>query len=159
MIIIKNADCPIIIDADGLNAISVNINILTENKKGVIVTPHPAEFSRMTGLSVEEIQKNRLSLAKEFAAKYNAVTVLKGVNTVIASPTGEAFINTTGNPGLAKGGSGDVLSGVIASLVGQSADLFYGAASGVYLHGLAADKLAKEKPLYNILPRDIVNAL
>lgn len=157
--IIKNADCPIIIDADGLNAISVNINILTENKKGVIVTPHPAEFSRMTGLSVEEIQKNRLSLAKEFAAKYNAVTVLKGVNTVIASPTGEAFINTTGNPGLAKGGSGDVLSGVIASLVGQGADLFYGAASGVYLHGLAADKLAMEKPLYNILPRDIVNAL
>ena len=81
------------------------------------------------------------------------------MNTVIASPTGETFINTTGNPGLARGGSGDVLSGIIASLMGQGADLFYGAALGVYLHGLAADKLAKEKPLYNILPRDIIDAL
>ena len=113
----------------------------------------------MTGLSVEEIQKNRLSLAKKFASEYNVVTVLKGVNTVIASPTGEAFINSTGNPGLAKGGSGDVLSGIIASLIAQGTDIFYGATLGVYLHGLAADSLAKEKPLYNILPRDIINAL
>lgn len=157
--VIKNSDCPVILDADGLNSISANINILKENKKGVIVTPHPAEFGRMTGLSVEEIQKNRLSLAKKFASEYNVVTVLKGVNTVIASPTGEAFINSTGNPGLAKGGSGDVLSGIIASLIAQGTDIFYGATLGVYLHGLAADSLAKEKPLYNILPRDIINAL
>ena len=157
--VIKNSDCPIILDADGLNSISANINILKENKKGVIVTPHPAEFGRMTGLSVEEIQKNRLSLAKKFASEYNVVTVLKGVNTVIASPTGEAFINSTGNPGLAKGGSGDVLSGIIASLIAQGTDIFYGATLGVSLHGLAADSLAKEKPLYNILPRDIINAL
>lgn len=157
--IIKNADCPIIIDADGLNSISSNINILKENKKGVIVTPHPAEFSRMTGKTVAEVQADRITLAKEFAAEYNAVTVLKGANTVIAAPTGEAFVNTTGNAGLAKGGSGDVLTGIIASLITQGVDLFYGAVLGVYLHGNAADKLAADRQLFGIMPRDIMDAI
>ncbi len=154
--VIKNADCPVIVDADGLNAISPNINVLKESKKGVIVTPHPAEFSRMTGKTVAQIQSDRISAAKAFAEEYGAVTVLKGVNTVIAAPTGEAFVNTTGNAGLAKGGSGDVLTGIIASLTAQGADLFYGAVLGVYLHGLAADKLGKTKPLYGVLPRDLI---
>lgn len=157
--VIKNADCPVIIDADGLNAISSNINILKESKRGVIVTPHPAEFARMTGKSVAEIQSDRITAAKRFAAEYGAVTVLKGVNTVIAAPTGETFINTTGNAGLAKGGSGDVLTGIIASLTAQGADIFYGTVLGVYLHGLTADRLGKTKPLYSILPRDLIDAL
>lgn len=157
--VIKNADCPVIVDADGLNAISANINVLRESKKGVVVTPHPAEFARMTKKSVSEIQSDRITAAKSFAAEYGAVTVLKGVNTVIAAPTGETFINTTGNAGLAKGGSGDVLTGIIASLTAQGADIFYGTVLGVYLHGLAADRLGKAKPLYSILPRDLINAL
>ncbi len=157
--VIKNADCPVIVDADGLNAISSNINVLKESKKGVIVTPHPAEFARMTGKTVPEIQSDRITAAKGFAAEYGAVTVLKGVNTVIAAPTGETFINTTGNAGLAKGGSGDVLTGIIASLIAQGADLFYGTVLGVYLHGLTADRLGKTRPLYSILPRDLVAEL
>ncbi len=157
--LIKNADCPVIIDADGLNSISENINILKENKKGVIITPHPAEFSRLTGKSVSEIQSDRITAAKEFAAEYNVIVVLKGANTVIAAPTGEAFINTTGNAGLAKGGSGDVLTGIIASLTAQGTDLFYGSVLGVYLHGLAADKLASKKQLFGIMPRELADAI
>ncbi len=156
---VKTLDCPIIIDADGLNSISGNINILKENKKGVVITPHPMEFSRLTGKSVAEIQSNRITLAKEFAAEYNTVVVLKGANTVIAAPTGEAFVNTTGNAGLAKGGSGDVLTGIIASLIAQGTDIFYGSVLGVYLHGLAADKLAAQRNLFGIMPRNLASAI
>ena len=158
-IVIKNADCPVIIDADGLNSLAGNINVLKESKKGVIVTPHPAEFSRMTGKSVDEIQHDRISAAKAFAKEYGCVTVLKGVNTVIAAPDGQAFVNTTGNAGLAKGGSGDVLAGMIASLTAQGTEPLYAAALGVYLHGLAADMLAGRMGLAGILPRDIPEAL
>ena len=153
--VVKNADCPIIIDADGLNSISGNINVLKENRKGAVITPHPAEFSRLTGKSTEEIQRDRITAAKEFAAEYNTVVVLKGVNTVIAAPTGECFINTTGNAGLAKGGSGDVLTGMIASFIAQGTDIFYGAVLGAYMHGLAADRLAAGRNLFGIMPRDI----
>ncbi len=155
--VVKNADCPIIIDADGLNSVSGNINILRENRKGAVITPHPAEFSRLTGMSVEEIQRDRISAAKNFAIDYNVTVVLKGVNTVIAAPTGECFINTTGNAGLAKGGSGDVLTGIIASLIAQGTEIFYGAVLGVYLHGLAADRLAASRSLFGIMPRDIAD--
>ena len=158
-IVIKNADCPIIIDADGLNSLAGNINVLKERKKGVVVTPHPAEFSRMTGKSIDEIQSDRLGAAKAFAKEYGCVTVLKGVNTVIAAPDGQAFVNTTGNAGLATGGSGDVLAGMIASLTAQGTETFYAAALGVYLHGLAADKLAQNMGLAGILPRDIPTVL
>ena len=155
--VIKNAACPIIIDADGLNSISGNINVLRENRKGVVITPHPAEFSRLTGMSVDEIQYDRISAAKNFAIDYNVTVVLKGVNTVIAAPTGECFINTTGNAGLAKGGSGDVLTGIIASLIAQGTEIFYAAVLGVYLHGLAADRLAAGRNLFGIMPRDIAD--
>jgi len=155
--VIRNADCPIIIDADGLNSISGNINVLRENRKGVVITPHPAEFSRLTGMSVDEIQYDRISAAKNFAIDYNVTVVLKGVNTVIAAPTGECFINTTGNAGLAKGGSGDVLTGIIASLIAQGTEIFYAAVLGVYLHGLAADRLAAGRNLFGIMPRDIAD--
>ncbi len=158
-IVIKNADCPIIIDADGLNSICRNINILKESKKGIIVTPHPAEFARMTGKSIEEIQNDRIAAAKEFARNYGCVTVLKGANTVIASPSGETFINTTGNAGLAKGGSGDVLAGMIASFAAQGVELPYAAALGAYLHGLAADVLSTRVGMGGILPRDIPETL
>lgn len=157
--VIKNADCPVIIDADGLNSIASNINVLKDSKTSVIVTPHPAEFSRISGLSVDEVQRDRIAAAKNFAAQYGVITVLKGVNTVIASPGGEAFVNTTGNPGLAKGGSGDVLAGMVASLTAQGTEPFYAAVLGVYLHGLAADTLAKERAMFSILPHDLIEIL
>ena len=157
--VIRRADCPIIIDADGLNSVAPNINILKESKKGIIVTPHPAEFARMTGRRVEEIQRDRLTAAKEFAKEYGCVTVLKGVNTVTASPEGNIFVNTTGNAGLAKGGSGDVLAGIIASLAAQGVNMFHAAALGVYLHGLAADVLAGRIGKPGMLPRDLPTIL
>ncbi len=157
--VIKNADCPVIIDADGLNSLAGNINVLKERKKGIIVTPHPAEFSRMTGKPVPEIQRDRIGYAKAFSQEYGCVTVLKGVNTVIAAPSGETFINTTGNPGLAKAGSGDVLAGMISSFAAQGTPLLYSAALGAYLHGLAADTLAARMGLPGILPRDIPEVL
>lgn len=158
-IVIRNADCPVIIDADGLNSLAGNINVLKESKKGVVITPHPAEFSRLTGKSVQEIQHDRIALTKAFAKEHGCVTVLKGVNTVIASPEGETFVNTTGNAGLAKGGSGDVLAGMIASLTAQGVQPLYAAAVAVYMHGLAADRLAQKNGLYGILPRDIPEIL
>jgi NAD(P)H-hydrate epimerase len=154
--VIRTASCPIILDADGINSICDNINVLRENKS-VILTPHPGEFSRLTGLTVAEIQSNRIDCAKLFAKESGAVVVLKGVNTVIASPGGNVAVNPTGNAGLAKSGTGDVLTGVIGSLAAQGVALFEAAVLGVYLHGLAADKLAEGVPLSRITASDIAN--
>lgn len=159
-LVIRNADCPVIVDADGLNSLAGNINVLKESKKGVIVTPHPGEFSRMTGKPTADIQRDRIASAKKFAKEYGCVTVLKGVNTVIAAPDGQTFVNTTGNAGLAKGGSGDVLAGIIASLAAQGTELMYAAALGAYLHGQAADRLvARTHGMAGVLPRDIPKIL
>ena len=157
--VLKKADCPIILDADGINSAAGNINVLKDNKAGLIITPHPAEFGRLTGLSAKAVQSDRISLAKSFAAEHNAVVALKGVNTVIASPDGKAFVNTTGNAGLAKGGSGDVLTGIIAGLTAQGVEPFSAAVLGVYLHGLAADELAGRMSMAGILPSDVIETL
>lgn len=156
--VIKNSSCPIILDADGINSVVGNINVLKDNNR-IIITPHPAEFSRLTKKSVANIQKNRITYARKFAKDYGVVVVLKGVNTVIASPDGTVFVNNTGNVGLAKGGSGDVLTGIISALTAQDVSLFEAAVLGVYLHGLAADELAKRVALSGILPSDIVETL
>jgi len=153
--VVKNASCPIILDADGINSISDNINVIDGNKP-MILTPHPGEFSRLTGLSVAEIQSNRIDTARLFAKESGAVVVLKGVNTVIASPNGEICVNSTGNAGLAKAGSGDVLSGIIAALAAGGVTAFRAAVLGVYLHGLAADRLAETMPLSRITASDVI---
>ena len=157
--IIKNADCPLIIDADGINLLSENKLILREAKKTPILTPHPLEFARLVGTCAKEVQNNRINLAKKFAKDFGCVLVLKGANTVIASPDGALAINTSGNPGLAKGGSGDVLSGVIASFVAQGIDVFNSAILGVYLHGKAADNLKEKISEYGFLPSDLPMAI
>lgn len=154
--VICNATCPIILDADGINSICDNINVLKDNDK-LIITPHPAEFARLTGLTVTEIQSNRIDYAKIFAKESNAIIVLKGVNTVIASPNGAVTVNPTGNAGLAKAGTGDVLTGIIASLATQGIEPYEAAVLGVYLHGLAADELAKTKPLHGITASEIAD--
>jgi len=152
--VINNASCPIILDADGINSICDNIDVI-KTGKSVILTPHPAEFGRMTGLSVEEIQSNRIDYAKVFAIESGAVVVLKGVNTVIAAPDGRISVNSTGNAGLAKAGTGDVLTGIIGSLAAQGIAPFEAAVLGVYLHGNAADVLAATVPLSRITASDI----
>lgn len=156
--IIKNASCPIIIDADGINSISDNINVLRERTGDTILTPHLFEFSRICKKSPAEIQNDRISAARQFAQEYGVTVVLKGANTVITDGD-DVYVNTSGNPGLAKGGSGDVLCGIIAGLAAQDVNPFWAAVCGVYCHGYAADLLACEMPCASILASDIINRL
>lgn len=153
--LIKNADCPLIIDADGINLLSLNKHILKEAKKTPILTPHPLEFARLIGKTVSEVQCDRINLAKSFAKEFGCILVLKGASTIIASPDDRLAVNTSGNAGLSKGGSGDVLAGVISSFVCQGIDAFDSAVCGVYLHGKAADILKDEISEYGLLPSDL----
>jgi ADP-dependent NAD(P)H-hydrate dehydratase / NAD(P)H-hydrate epimerase len=143
--ILTNIDIPMLIDADGLKALSINPRILKKRKsKNLILTPHAGEFARLINLDTDEIEKDKINIAREFARENKLVLVLKGAPTITASPAGEVVINSTGNPGMATIGSGDVLAGIIGGLWGQGMNDFSAAYSGVYLHGLAGD-LAKGK--------------
>jgi NAD(P)H-hydrate epimerase len=157
--ILKQSKIPIIIDADGINALSTNINVLKECNCPVIITPHPGEMSRLTGYDVEYIQSNRIEVARNFAKEWNVTVVLKGARTVIAYSNQDVFINCTGNAGMATGGTGDVLSGVIASLVGQGLDVDKAAVAGVYIHGLAGDISAGIKGEHGLIATDVIEAL
>lgn len=149
---------PIVIDADGLNNIQRNVKILKQLKSKTILTPHPAELSRLTKIPVENIQKNRENVAKKFAKEHNLICILKGYETVITDGN-DVFVNTTGNPGMATGGSGDVLTGMIAGFIGQTESLMDAVCLGVYLHGLAGDFAAKEKTQISMLPTDLIEKI
>lgn len=139
-------DKTLILDADALNNISNHVYLLNDISSTVIITPHPGEMARLCEMSIDEIQKNRLKIAGDFSKEYNVIVVLKGASTIIAYPSGEIFINSTGNPGMSTAGSGDVLAGVIAALSAgkNSSDSDFNVACGVYLHGEAGD-LARDK--------------
>lgn len=157
--IIENAEKPLVIDADGINAVSGNIDILEKLKVKAVITPHPMEMSRLTGKSISEIQKDRLGTALCFSEKYNVVTVLKGEHTVVADTDGSYYINETGNPGMATGGSGDVLTGMIASFVGQGLSQFEASLLSVYLHGRAGDLAAEELGEHSVIASDILGKI
>lgn len=146
---------PLIVDADGINILAKWPELLGKAGENLLFTPHPLEFSRLTGKSVEEIQQNRAAVALEFAQKTGAVLLLKGSRTLVASPDGRLYVNRTGNTGLSKGGSGDVLAGMILSFAAQGVPLFESAVLGSCLHGTCADMLALERSVYGILPSDI----
>ena len=155
---LETEGAPIVLDADALNSLSLDFTEskkrLIGSKRKVIFTPHPQEFARMTGFDTKEVQAKRLLLARGFAKEIPGVLVLKGAATLICE--GERFlINTTGGPALAKGGSGDVLAGSVAALVGQGASPFTAAAAAAYLHGLAADRLASLYSEYGVRPFDL----
>lgn len=150
---------PVVLDADGINAVAGHPDLLKEARAGIVLTPHPGEFSRLTGKDITEIQKNRKDIALGFATLYNTVLVLKGHDTVVAGPKGELYINETGNSGMATGGTGDVLTGVIASFIGQGMDNFDAAVLGSYFHGLAGDLALKEKGALSLIATDILNKL
>ena len=148
-----------VLDADGLNAAA---QLLAEGKAlphptgELILTPHPGEMARLTGLSVAEISADREKIARQYAKKWNVVVVLKGSRTVVAAPDGRACVNPTGNPGLARGGSGDVLAGMTAALLACRLPAFEAASCAVYLHGAAADRAAALCGEYGMLPHDIL---
>ena len=141
--IIKNvlnaSRVPVIVDADGINAVAKNMSILSDCTCPVIFTPHTAEMSRLTGLSTDYIEENRLMVSKEFAEEYGVTLILKGHHTIVTGQDGEQYINITGNPGLATGGSGDVLAGITASVVSRGINETKAAAMAVYIHGMAGD--------------------
>lgn len=154
----KKCSKTIILDADGINCIAKHIDVLEKRTYPTILTPHPGEMSRLCGLSVPEIQANREEIASQFAERFGCTLVLKGVGTVVTNGQ-KLTVNPTGNGCLAKGGSGDVLAGIIGSLVCQGIDEFEAAAAGVYLHGYAADECIDEFAGSCVNARDIINAI
>ncbi len=154
------AECtkPIILDADGINCLSKHIDILTKRTAPTILTPHPGEMSRLNGCTVAQIQSNRQKTAVDFAKKYGCTLVLKGVKTVVTDGE-KVSINPTGDGCLAKGGSGDVLAGVIGGLVCQGVDVFKAAVAGTYLHGEAAEECSDEYAMSCVSARDVIHAI
>jgi NAD(P)H-hydrate epimerase len=141
--VVRECPLPLVLDADGINALSGHAELLLERPAGTILTPHPGEMARLAAVSVAEIEADRLGTAREFAARYRVVLVLKGARTVTAFPDGRLRLNGSGNPGLASGGMGDVLTGLIGGLLAQGLSPEDAAVLGVFLHGLAADRLAQ----------------
>ncbi len=146
--VLKMSVCPVVLDADGINAAAAHIDVLKEAASPVLLTPHPGEMSRLTGLSAGEINADRENVAAAFAKKHGVFVLLKGETTVIASPDGRVYLNPTGSTALARGGSGDVLAGVIGALLSQGTAPFEALCLGAYVHGLAGELSEKENTAY-----------
>ena len=157
--LIGKVEKPVVLDADGLNAFVGYVENFKTAKSRLVLTPHVGEMSRLTGKDIEEIQKNRKDIALNFAREYNIVLVLKGQSTIVANPAGDFYINETGNVGMASGGTGDCLTGIIASFIGQGMDPFKASIAGVYFHGLAGDIAVKEKGVLSLIATDLLNKL
>jgi len=149
---------PAVIDADGLNILAQHpetLSGLSRNGRSIVLTPHPGEMARLAGISTQDVQADRLAVARAFAAKHHVILVLKGVRTLVAHPDGPVAINTTGNPAMAKGGSGDLLTGIIAGLLAQYPDQpSHAVEAAVYLHGLAADLAVRTMDEHTLLATD-----
>ncbi|OGX37462.1 MAG: NAD(P)H-hydrate dehydratase [Omnitrophica WOR_2 bacterium RIFCSPHIGHO2_02_FULL_50_17] len=148
---------PLVIDADALNALAGHLDILRKTGTLKILTPHPGEMSRLLGVSRDYIEQNRSKAAAAFAREYQCVLLLKGYRTVVAAAGRKAYINKTGNAGMATAGSGDVLTGMIAALVGQGFSGFEAAKWGAYLHGRAGDLAAQAKTRVSMIASDIID--
>ncbi len=157
--LIREVRMPMVIDADAINAIAGHADILKKAKAQVIITPHPGELSRLLNSAADEINRDRIAIARKTAEQYNVIVVLKGANTVIAEPDGNVYINNTGNPGMASGGTGDVLTGMAAGLICQKVSPVSAAIAGVFLHGLAGDIAEKEKGESGLIAGDVIEKI
>ncbi|BCJ86856.1 NAD(P)H-hydrate dehydratase [Effusibacillus dendaii] len=155
----EGAACPLVIDADGLNMLADHLQKWPRRQAATVLTPHPGEMSRLMNLSVREIQADRIGTATQYAVEFGVTLVLKGAQTVIATPDGTAFVNTTGNPGMATGGMGDVLAGLIAGLLAQGHEAKQAACLGVWLHGRAGDQAAEKIGQNALLAGDLIHFL
>lgn len=151
--------CPVVIDADGLNNLAKLPGLLARMNTDVVLTPHPKEMARLTGTTTQAVLENRIETARSFARGHAVTLVLKGSHTVTALPDGRAFINPTGNPGMATGGTGDVLTGMIAGLLAQGFNAADAAMAGVYLHGLAGDVYAEAESETSLIAGDLLRTL
>lgn len=154
--VLSNSRCPVVIDADGLNVLENNKEVLKAYKNRIIITPHLGEMSRLTGKDISYIRNNRLDVAKTFAKENGVIVLLKGYETIITNGD-ELYINPTGNSSMANGGMGDCLLGIITSLIGQKIDVFNAVVCAAYIHGYIGDKLSKS--LYTVNASDIIKNL
>jgi hydroxyethylthiazole kinase-like uncharacterized protein yjeF len=158
--LMDRSQLPVVLDADGLNAFQEHRQYLNGNNRPLVITPHPGEMSRLTGLSIQEIQSDRVGMARQYARDHKAYVVLKGHRTVVAEPNGRVWINNTGNPGMATGGTGDILTGVVAAMIGQSpSDIVAAVIAAVYLHGLAGDLVRDEIGEASLIATDLLLGL
>ena len=158
--IVESVSLPMVIDADGLNALADDISVLRRKKsEAMILTPHPGEMARLLGTSIPDVEAVSILVAQEFARNFGVYLILKGARTIVASPTGMAAINSSGNPGMASGGMGDVLTGIIVSLLGQQYSAWDACRLGVFIHGYAADLVAEEKGEIGICASDVQEML
>lgn len=155
----EKIECPVILDADGINAFEGHINLLREISKKIILTPHPGEMSRLCGKTIPDIQNDRLDTALNFSKEFGVTLVLKGADTIIASKSGKAYVNPTGNPGMARGGSGDILAGMTAAFAAQGLDPDKAACCAAFIHGAAGDKAAKKLSQYGMIPTDMLKEI
>lgn len=152
---------PLVLDASALDALKGHLQVLQRGGRQQVrvITPHAGEMARLTGHSIPYIQNHRKDIAKDFASRYNVTVILKGNKTVVATPGGSLYINTTGNPGMARGGSGDILCGMVAAFIGQGLGPFEAAKYAAYLHGLAGDLAAKENTQLGMIASDIIEKI
>ena len=157
---VRQCTVPMVLDADALNAFEGSAEELMGRSRSIVITPHPGEMSRLTGMTIAEIQANRIEVARKFAKEHEIIVVLKGHRTLIASPQGEVWANPTGNPGMATGGTGDVLTGIVAGLIAQYPQrVFEATVLGVFLHGLAGDLAANVLGENSLVATDLVQYL
>jgi len=158
--VVRKYKLPMVLDADGLNAFENRSAELKDTADILVITPHPGEMARLTGSTVAAIQRDRLNVARTFAREHGVIVVLKGHRTLIAHPDGTVWVNTTGNPGMATGGTGDILTGLVAGLIAQHPDRIADAViSSVYLHGLAGDVARESMGEHSLIATDLLNAL
>lgn len=164
--VVENIHLPMVIDADGLNLLAGNLDVIAKRwdkmepeEAPLVLTPHPGEMARLAGILTSQVQENRIETARTFAEEYSVIVVLKGAQTLIARPDGNVSINTTGNPYMATGGVGDVLTGMIVGLLGQGFSASLSAEAAVFLHGYAADLAVEDKKLQAILATEIFEYL
>ena len=153
--IFKNLNCPAVVDADGINFLAANKDVLRDAKLNAVFTPHPGEFGRLLNMDTDKINSDRVNLAVNFSRYHGCTLVLKGKNTVVATKGEQVYINDTGCSALAKGGSGDVLAGVIGALLAQGYDNHSAAVIGVYVHGKASEILSERYGESGVLPSDL----
>jgi NAD(P)H-hydrate epimerase len=158
--VVKKFTMPMVLDADGLNAFEGRAAELNGKGRVLVITPHPGEMARLLGVTVPEVQRDRVNVARTFAREHEVIVVLKGDRTAIAHPDGTVWVNPTGNPGMATGGTGDVLTGMTAGMIGQHPkQALQAVIAAVYLHGLAGNIACESMGEHSLIATDLLGAL
>lgn len=158
--LVANAKLPVVLDADGLNAFQGHTHEMNGSGRTLVITPHPGEMGRLAECSTKDVQNDRLGVARYFAREHNTIVVLKGNRTLVVQPNGDAWVNTTGNPGMSTGGTGDILTGMVAAMIGQHpSDPMLAVCAAVHLHGLAADVMRELMGEHSLVATDLLRGL